>query len=77
VVAEGTRTTMTIPAGAIGNEQPIQVVTERRYSPELRTVVLSKRSDPLSGKTTTRLANLSRASRRERCSKCRRDHKAQ
>ena len=61
VVAEGTRTTMTIPAGAIGNEQAIQVVTERWYSPELQTVVLSKRSDPRSGETTTRLANISRA----------------
>jgi len=61
VVAEGTRTTMTIPAGRIGNEQPIQVVTERWYSPELQTVVLSKHSDPRSGETVTRLANISRA----------------
>ncbi|HYG81824.1 MAG TPA: hypothetical protein VD861_15610, partial [Pyrinomonadaceae bacterium] len=32
VVAEGTRTTMTIPAGKIGNEQPIQIVSEKWYS---------------------------------------------
>ena len=61
VVVDGTRTTVTIPAGQIGNEQPIQVVTERWYSPELQTVVLSKRSDPRSGDTTTRLANISRS----------------
>ena len=61
VVAEGTRTTLTIAAGAIGNEQPIQVVTERWYSPELQTVVLSKRTDPRSGETSTRLANINRS----------------
>ncbi|HWC97153.1 MAG TPA: hypothetical protein VG456_10395 [Candidatus Sulfopaludibacter sp.] len=61
VVAEGTRTTVTIPAGSVGNEQPIQVVSERWYSPELQTIVLSKHSDPRSGDTTTRLANISRA----------------
>lgn len=61
VVADGTRTTMTIPAGQMGNEQPIQIVTERWYSPELQTVVLSKHSDPRSGDTITRLANISRA----------------
>jgi hypothetical protein len=60
VPADGTRTTMTIPAGQIGNEQPIQIVSETWYSPELQTVVLSKRSDPRSGETTFRLTNVSR-----------------
>ena len=32
VPVQGTRTTMTIPAGQMGNEQPIQIVTERWYS---------------------------------------------
>jgi len=61
VVADGTRTTMTIPAGQMGNEQAIQIVTERWYSAELQTIVLSKHSDPRSGETITRLANISRA----------------
>jgi hypothetical protein len=61
VVAEGTRTTISIPAGQIGNEQPIQVVTETWYSPELQTVILRKRSDPRSGETVTRYMNVSRA----------------
>ncbi len=61
VVADGTRTTLTIPAGQLGNEQPIQVVTERWYSADLQTVVLLKRSDPRSGETVTKLANVSRA----------------
>ena len=61
VVAEGTRTTMTIPAGKIGNEQPIQIVSEKWYSPELQTVILSKHSDPLVGETTYRLTNIVRS----------------
>jgi len=61
VQADGTRTTMTIPAGQIGNEQPIQIVTETWYSTELKSVVMSKRSDPRMGDTVTKMSNLSRA----------------
>jgi hypothetical protein len=61
VPADGTRITVTIPAGRVGNEQPMQMVTETWYSPDLRTVVLAKRSDPRTGETVTRLANVSRA----------------
>jgi hypothetical protein len=61
VVVDGTRTTLTIPAGQMGNEQPINVVTERWYSAELQAVVLLKRSDPRNGETVTKLANVSRA----------------
>lgn len=60
VKAEGTRTTITIPAGAIGNVAPIEMVSERWYSPELQTVVLSRRSDPRFGETTYRLENIVR-----------------
>jgi hypothetical protein len=58
--AEGTRTTVTIPAGAIGNERPITSVTERWFSPALRIVVLSRSSDPRFGTTTYRLTKISR-----------------
>ena len=58
---EGTRTTLTIPAGTIGNERPITSVTERWFSPELRVVVLSRRSDPRFGETTYRLTKVTRA----------------
>jgi len=61
VPADGTRTTMTIAAGQMGNEQPIQIVTERWYSPDLQTVVLSKRTDPRMGETVSKLANVSRS----------------
>ncbi|MBX9603258.1 MAG: hypothetical protein K2X35_19800 [Bryobacteraceae bacterium] len=60
VMAEGTRTTITLPAGSIGNERDIQTVTERWFSKELGLLVMSKTSDPRSGETTYRLTNISR-----------------
>ncbi|HEV3468963.1 MAG TPA: hypothetical protein VG148_06550 [Pyrinomonadaceae bacterium] len=60
VEAEGQRTVTTIPAGEIGNEQPIQIVHERWYSPELQLVVMTRHSDPRFGETTYRLTNISR-----------------
>lgn len=61
VSAEGKRTTLIIAAGDIGNEQPIHVVTETWYSPELQVVVLRKHTDPRQGEITYRLSNLNRA----------------
>ena len=61
VMAEGTRLTLTIPAGKIGNERPIVTVNERWYSQELQTVVLTKNSDPRMGETTYRLTNINRS----------------
>jgi hypothetical protein len=61
VDAEGTRTTTTIPAGAIGNEQPILIVYERWYSKELKMIVYSKHSDPRFGEQTYRLTNINRS----------------
>ncbi|HEV2178467.1 MAG TPA: hypothetical protein VGW33_14880 [Terriglobia bacterium] len=60
VQAQGTRTTVTIAAGAIGNDQPIQIVSERWYSPELQAVVMTKHSDPRFGDSVYRLTNISR-----------------
>jgi len=61
VEAEGTRTTITIPAGEIGNERPIEIVSERWYSPELQLIVMSHHSDPRTGETTYKLTNINRA----------------
>lgn len=61
VEADGTRTVTTIPAGAVGNERPIEIVSERWYSPELQTVVMSRHYDPRSGETVYRLTNLVRS----------------
>ncbi len=58
VQAEGTRTVVTIPAGQIGNASPIETVSERWYSSQLQTVVLSTNSDPRMGETTYRLSNI-------------------
>jgi len=61
IAVEGTRTTLTIPAGQIGNELPINVVSERWFSPDLKVLVMSRQSDPRFGETTYRLTNLTRA----------------
>ena len=58
VTAEGTRVTRTISAGAIGNEQPIQITVETWTSPELQTVVLQKRKDPRFGETVFQLTDI-------------------
>jgi hypothetical protein len=61
VEVEGTRSTVTIPAGAIGNELPMSTVSERWFSAELQTVMMSKRSDPRFGETVYRLTNIQRS----------------
>jgi hypothetical protein len=58
---DGTRVTVTIPAGQMGNDLPIQIVTERWYSADLQMNVVTKRSDPRNGETVTKLTNVSRA----------------
>ncbi len=61
VLVNGVRTTHTIPAGQIGNERPISIVSEIWTSPDLKTVVFSKRTDPRMGEQTFRLTNIVRA----------------
>ena len=61
VQAEGTRTTVTIPAGEVGNERDINVVSERWYSQELKALIMSKHSDPRIGETVYKLTNINRA----------------
>lgn len=60
VMAEGTRITVTIPAGEFDNEQPFEITHEQWYSPELQMVVLMKHNDPRFGETTFRLTNVTR-----------------
>jgi hypothetical protein len=61
VSAEGTRVTTTVPAGQIGNLNPIHMVTERWYSKDLQMAVLITRRDPRSGDTVYRLTNIVRS----------------
>jgi hypothetical protein len=58
VRAQGTRVTFTIPAGKIGNERPIEIVSETWYSPDLQMVVQSRNTDPRSGETIYKLTNI-------------------
>src|SRR6202050_2294043 len=51
ISAQGTKYTRTIPAGEIGNVNPIVIVTESWYSPDLQTVIMTKRTDPRMGET--------------------------
>jgi hypothetical protein len=61
VIVTGVRTTRTIPAGVMGNDKPIVIVTEVWTSPDLKTIISSKRSDPRMGEQTFKLTNLVRA----------------
>lgn len=61
VEAEGNRTTITIPAGEMGNERSIEIVSERWYSPELQVDVMTRHSDPRFGETIYRLTNINRS----------------
>jgi hypothetical protein len=54
----GTRQTSTIPAGAIGNDKPISIVTETWFSSAIGAVVESISDDPRYGKTTYQLTNV-------------------
>lgn len=58
VHAIGTRITTTIPAGKMGNEQPILVTSERWYSPELKATIMTKHNDPWAGELKTQFTNV-------------------
>lgn len=60
VKAEGKSTTWTIPAGEIGNRNPIMVMSETWYSPDLQVTVYSRHNDPRTGESIYRLANIQR-----------------
>jgi hypothetical protein len=60
VSAQGTRITRVIPAGEIGNTQPLSITSERWLSPDLHTEVLTKRSDPRTGSALFQLTNIMR-----------------
>jgi hypothetical protein len=60
VFVTGVRTTRTIPAGQVGNEKPISIVTEVWTSPDLKTIVYSRRSDPRMGEQIFQLTSITR-----------------
>jgi hypothetical protein len=52
--------TQTIPAGALGNEQPIVITSETWISPELHLLIMKKHNDPRFGETVYKLTNIAR-----------------
>lgn len=60
VYAEGTRITRTIPAGKIGNSEPLVSTHESWLSPDLKIEVKRVDSDPRNGTTTMVLSDINR-----------------
>jgi len=61
VRAEGKVRSYEIPAGEVGNRNPIVVADETWYAPDLQVTVYSKHSDPRSGDYVYRLEGIKRA----------------
>ena len=60
ILCEGTRNTTVWPVGAVGNDQPISVVSEVWKSSELQLNVLNKYNNPQTGELTQKLVNIVR-----------------
>ncbi len=58
--AHGTRVITTLPAGQIGNDRPIDIVSEQWFSPELELVMRSVHRDPWAGEFTTTVTQIVR-----------------
>jgi hypothetical protein len=56
----GSRIEATIPAGAIGNEQPIRMSAEQWYGKDLQVVVEATYQDPRIGETKYKLSDIDR-----------------
>ena len=61
IVAQGTRTTYVVPAGRIGNERPLSVVSERWSSADLGIDLETRHVDPRMGETRFRLSHVQQA----------------
>jgi hypothetical protein len=61
-LAQGTRTTETIPVGKIGNDRAISIVNERWFSDDLQMLVKSSSSDPRFGESVYQLSAIVQAS---------------
>jgi hypothetical protein len=61
----GTRVITTLPAGQIGNDRPIDIVSEQWFSPELELVMRSLHRDPWAGEFTTTVTRISRGDQAE------------
>jgi hypothetical protein len=59
-VASGSRIEATIPAGAMGNDQPIRMSAEQWYGRDLKVVVEATYRDPRTGDTRYKLRDIKR-----------------
>jgi len=57
----GTRVITTLPPGEIGNDRPIDIVSEQWFSPDLDLVMRSMHRDPWGGDFTTTVTKISRS----------------
>ena len=60
LLCDGTRNTITYPVGMFGNDREIVATGETWTSQELRIPVLTRRSDPRSGESVTKLTEINR-----------------
>jgi len=58
ILAEGTRTTRTMPVGQIGNELPIETVEELWVSRDIGVMLLRSTDSPLSGRQSTEVTDI-------------------
>jgi len=61
VATDGSRQVSTIETGAIGNDRPIQIASERWFSQELQIPILTRHNDPRTGEEVQRVVNVNRA----------------
>ena len=61
IAVEGRSTKTVIPAGQVGNEQPLTVVDEQWSSTDLNVLVMTRHVDPRTGESSYRLTNVTRA----------------
>ena len=57
----GTRQTMTVPVGTVGNTRQFDIVIETWISPELQTAVLTTRNNSITGREITQLTQIDRS----------------
>ena len=60
VNCDGTKSVTKIETGAIGNDRPIEITSERWYSPDLQTLMMNRRNDPRTGEEVFRMTNVIR-----------------
>jgi hypothetical protein len=58
ISAKGSRVTITIPVGALGNDRELKVVNDRWYSDDFKLLLRTSNSDPRFGTTTYELQNV-------------------